>query len=181
MTQPTNQSNQPPTHPSPQASGSRGVVATADIPPSEPLLELPAHLLMTPVAALDAPAPLGPALEDCLGDMTDEEALAVYLMHELARGPSSFFDPYLAILPPKDDLGALSCLAWTKAEVAACQDPRLVADVRRRRGEMKEDYVRVVQGLLRARYPEIFGGDGFGLAAFTYAMLIIQVGRSVRV
>lgn len=163
-----------------QASGSRGAVATADIAPGESLLELPERLLLTPAGALDAPAPLGPALEECIGDMADEEVLAVYLMHELALGPASFYHPYISILP--SDGRELSCMEWGEEEVEECQDPWLVAEVSRRRGEMEARYARVVQGVLKARFPEVFGpvgeeaGEGaFSFAAFKYAMLIVQV------
>jgi hypothetical protein len=165
----------------PQASGSRGVVATADIPAGEPLLELPHHLLLTPAAALDAPPPLGQALEDCAGDMADEELLAVLLMHELGQGRASFYHPYLAILPPKGDL---SCLVWTEAELRECQDPWLLAEVTRRRKEMVDRYDHVVRGLLQTRHPAVFGAGGreeaedgglWSFEQFEYAMLLVQV------
>lgn len=147
-------------------------MATADIGPGETLLEVPERLLITPAAALEAPAPLGPALEDCLEEMKDEDVLAVFLMHELALGPASFFWLYLAILP--SDAGELSCIEWTEEEVAECQDPWLVVEVQRRRQEIEAGYQRVVQGVLKTRHPEVFGA-AFSLAAFTYAMLVVQV------
>ena len=146
-----------------------------DIAPGEPLLELPEHLLLCPTAALDAPAPFGPALEDCLGGLTDEEALTTYLCHELGRGAVSFYHPYLAILPSPDDLGALSCMAWNDAELAACQDPWLEEEVARRRRAMRQEHARVVEGLLHARHPEVFGGDAFAWGPWEYATLLVQV------
>lgn len=148
-----------------------------DISPGEPLLELPERLLLSPLAALDAPAPFGPALEDCLGSLTDEEAVTAYLCHELDRGAASFYHPYLAILPPRDDLGVLSCMAWDDAELAACQDPWLVEEVGRRRRAMRAGHARVVEGMLRARHPKMFGGEAFAWAAWEYATLLVQVRR----
>lgn len=150
-------------------------MATVDIAPGEPLLELPEHLLLSPTAALDAPAPFGPALEDCLGGLTDEEALTAYLCHEISRGVTSFFHPYLAILPPRDDLGALSCMAWDDAELTECQDPWLVEEVARRRRAMRQKHARVVEGLLRARHPGVFGSEAFAWGAWEYATLLVQV------
>lgn len=150
-------------------------MATVDIAPGDPLLELPERLLLSPTAALDAPAPLGPALEACMDSLTDEEALAAFLCHELGLGPDSFYHPYLAILPPAGDLGALSCVAWTDAEIEACQDPWLVAEVGRRRRGIREGYARVVEGVLRARHPEVFGTAAFAFERWEYATLLVQV------
>lgn len=134
-------------------SGIRGVIALEDIPTYDyTMLQIPVHLMMTPVNAMNDSI-YGPLLKNHIYDLLyGDFLLAVFIMIELVKGKSSFYYPYLNILPEP------SCLSeWTEEElyllqvcililfdkifhdnVFGCQDDRLFL-----RAKNKKSFLRV--------------------------------------
>lgn len=101
-------------------SGIRGVIALDDIPTEDrSMLQIPIHLMMTPVGALNDPI-YGEILKAHVYDLLyGDFLLAIYIMIELVRDKDSFYYPYLSILPTP------SCLSeWTEEELSLLQVSR---------------------------------------------------------
>ncbi|KAK9811842.1 hypothetical protein WJX72_011071 [[Myrmecia] bisecta] len=78
--------------------GLRGVVATADIEPDTVILEVPESLLMTAHSARQDTV-LNSTLHSHGQGLSAEQVLAVHLLHEVSKGETSFWAPYLQQLP----------------------------------------------------------------------------------
>ena len=79
------------------------------------MLTIPQELMITPVTALDSE--IGYMFEDNMEQLRDDDILCAYLMYERAKGPKSFFWPYLATLPTPD-----TCSEWTPEDLNELQD-----------------------------------------------------------
>lgn len=79
-------------------SGIRGAIALEDIETNEVMLEIPEKLLMCEPKALADPE-IGAILKENALFIDGDMILAIYIMNELKKGPSSFFHPFLQILP----------------------------------------------------------------------------------
>ncbi|RYG62483.1 hypothetical protein EON64_17780, partial [archaeon] len=123
-----------------EATGLRGCIAVEDIAPLEPMLTLPCLLMMDPVHAFADPH-VGAALLGCQDVLEGDLLLTVYLMHEMCKGPASFFAPYLDTLPPPD------CLSeWPLGDLLLLKDTALLQQTERRRRQLREMYARAVEG-----------------------------------
>ncbi len=79
-------------------SGVRGAVAVNDIKTNEPMIEIPIHLMMSPPIIFRDPE-VGNKLQCSMDLLHGDLLLSVYIMHERRKGESSFYFPYLRILP----------------------------------------------------------------------------------
>ena len=86
---------------------------------NEVMLEIPAKLMIGRRACEEHPV-LGPVYIRCSAIFNHDEdmALALFLMYEHLQGSSSFWKPYIDILP---DPGTIC--EWSMAELAELQDP----------------------------------------------------------
>ena len=89
----------------------RGVLARKDIQQGEQILTVPPQCLMTKAAAVQQ---LGPrVVTDSMGDYV---ALAMLLISERAKGASSFWAPYINILPTVEEVG--QTWTWNEDDLA---------------------------------------------------------------
>lgn len=80
-------------------NGLRGVVALEDIATNEPMLQIPATLVISEQRCWQD-AHLKDVLEANRDVFSrDDPVLALFLVREMLRGDDSFFAPYLSILP----------------------------------------------------------------------------------
>ena len=134
--------------------GVRGAVALADIDTEEDIASVPEHLLLTPLVLLENPE-IGHVFEENLTEYSDEDMLAVLLMHERGKGEASFFFPYLDTLPQLPD----SLMGWDDEALAELQDEDLCMQVHMRRSQMAAHYTRLVEDGLKANWPHLFGAN----------------------
>lgn len=79
------------------------------------MLQIPIHLMLTPEGALRDPI-IGHILSENRDILRGDLLLTVYLMHEVIKKESSFFYPYLQILPEPYPL-----TEWTDEELKELQ------------------------------------------------------------
>ena len=79
-------------------SGIRGAVCTSDILTNEHMIQIPAHLMLSPPNAF-SDAEIGSHLRDNSDMLSGDVLLTIYLMHELRKQEKSFYFPFLNILP----------------------------------------------------------------------------------
>ncbi len=79
-------------------SGVRGAVAIEDIESNEVMLQIPIHLMMCPPVIFQD-QDIGDLLRKNHDLLHGDLLLAVYIMHEMLKKESSFYFPYLQILP----------------------------------------------------------------------------------
>lgn len=82
---------------------------------NEHMVIIPEKLMLTPVAAESSE--IGPLLQAESSHLRGDDTLTMFLLHELAKGPASFYHPYLSILPEP-----VTILHWTEPELAQLQD-----------------------------------------------------------
>ena len=78
-------------------SGVRGAVATEVIATNEPMIEIPAHMMMSPPVAFASD--IGVYLRQNKDILKSDLLLTIFIMSERSKGSESFFHPFLQILP----------------------------------------------------------------------------------
>ena len=99
-------------------SGSRGAVAVEPIATYECMVNIPVHLMMSPLQAYSDPE-IGESLQSCKDLLYGDLLLAVYIMHELRKGRESFYHPYLRIIPESCNIAE-----WSNDELHMLQVSR---------------------------------------------------------
>ncbi|KAG2501249.1 hypothetical protein HYH03_001056 [Edaphochlamys debaryana] len=121
--------------------GWRGIVATRGLAPDEVVLRVPERLLMTTRSARRDPQ-LAAALQRCGGGATDGgltpfQLLAVHLLHEVSRGSSSAWHPYLRQLPRS----CTSLPNFSQQQAEALQLPHGVEAAQAAAAKAREDWM----------------------------------------
>jgi hypothetical protein len=88
-------------------SGIRGGIAKEAIATGECMIEIPVHLMMSPVAAFADPV-VGHILSSVKDLLYGDLMLCVYIMHEMRKGKESFYYPFLKILPEPGNISEWS-------------------------------------------------------------------------
>ncbi|KAL3656413.1 hypothetical protein V7S43_018716 [Phytophthora oleae] len=149
-------------------NGLRGAVATGNIATYEPMLCIPQKLLISEDLCWQDPL-LGTIFRDNRDVFTrDDPVLALFIVRELLLGQSSFFHPYLAILPYPE-----SVQDWTEEELQELHDDQLVAAAARRSTEI-DIYYKRVSNRLQEKYPGQFPLMLYSLERFKFAWKTIQ-------
>ncbi|KAG1685979.1 hypothetical protein DVH05_007580 [Phytophthora capsici] len=149
-------------------NGLRGVVATGDISTLEPMLCIPRKLLISEDLCWQDPQ-LGPIFNDNRDVFTrDDPILSLFIVRELVLGQSSFFHPYLAILPYPE-----SVQDWTVEELRELHDDQLVVAAERRSTEIDVYYKRVINRL-QEKHPGQFPPSLYTFERFKFAWKTIQ-------
>lgn len=99
------------------AGSSRGVLARERIAALEPMLQVPAALVISEQRCWSDPQLRGAFEANRAVFARDDPVLALFIVREQLRGAASFFEPYLAILPYPE-----SVQDWTDDELAALCD-----------------------------------------------------------
>ena len=93
----------------------RGAIALEVIKTNDYVLEIPHEVMMTPIHAFEEPS-IGRILFENRNVLQGDSLLAVFIMHEVLKGPDSFYYPYLKILPEPQ-----SVCSWSEREVCELQ------------------------------------------------------------
>lgn len=98
-------------------NGHRGVVALQDIATNEPMLQIPAALVISEQRCWQDPQlkAVFEAHRDIFS--RDDPVLALFLTREMLKGDASFVEPYLSILPYPE-----SVQDWTDDELTELHD-----------------------------------------------------------
>eukprot|EP00760_Papus_ankaliazontas_P012237 PhM_4_TR15228/c0_g1_i2/m.48142/K19199/SETD3; histone-lysine N-methyltransferase SETD3 len=115
-----------------------GVFATRRIAPEEVYLRIPLDLIISVSTAHASPA-VGPVLRQHFAQQP-QVALAVYLLHErFVSGASSFWAPYISLLPTSHD----TPLFFDDADLSLLDGTDIPAKVRFERTQIEDDLGRL--------------------------------------
>eukprot|EP00946_MAST-07B_sp_MAST-7B-sp1_P002193 g2193.t1 len=147
----------------------RGTTAKEDIGSGEPMLFVPQSIMISPPVCHAHPE-LGPVFSKhrAFFARDDDTMLAVFVMYERARGPASFWHPYLDMLPWPGSIAD-----WDQSELEELQDLSLMQDAIMRPVKIKAKYDSLM-GLLVGHHPELFSREVHTLHRFTFAWMSIQ-------
>jgi len=148
-------------------SGIRGGVAKEAIASGEHMIEIPVHLMMTPVAALNDPV-VGRILSSVTEMIYGDLLLCVYIMHEMRKGVDSFYYPFLKILPEPGNISE-----WSNDDLLLLQDSQILLRARNRRQVMKNMYSKSV-GMMTKLFPFDFSEQEFPYHNFKFAWNSLQ-------
>lgn len=146
--------------------GGRGLVAAEKVGRGETLLFVPEASLITTDMVYASPE-VGSYLKQ--SQVPEWPALAIYLIHEAAKGPASKWAPYISELPQRP----CSILQWDLEEVDELLEGsptrgkalEAIADV--------NDTFRDLNAQLFAKHPDVFAPEVFDLVAFRWAFGIL--------
>ncbi len=144
----------------------RGATAITDINTNEYMLEIPKILMMSPEHAYDSE--IGKYLAENKDIIRGDSILALYLMHERIKGESSFYFPYLQILPSPGTIAE-----WAQSQLLELQDDNIVLRARRKKLQVKTLYTQCVMPLCE-KYPEIFSFENYSPENFEFCWYSIQ-------
>lgn len=120
-----------------------GVLATDEIFPQAPVLQVPMRLIMCR-ATLEQHTK--PGMYDALLQLSDEELLIGLVLLERARADDSFWAPYIRVLPNEVPVAS----SWTQASIAELQDPALQSEVAQRAAAINASILSVEPALRAA-------------------------------
>ena len=123
--------------------------------------------MMTPINAFNDPD-IGPILLMHRDLVRGDLLVTVYVMHELRKKETSFYFPYLDILPEINNLSE-----WTDEELKLLQDERLVAKVESIKRLLRIQYAKSIVKL-SDMFPESFPPADFTFEIFVFAWYTIQ-------
>ena len=120
----------------------RGLLARKDIQQGESILTVPPQCLMTKTAAARV---LGArVVPDSMGEYV---AIAMLLIHERSLGASSFWAPYIGILPTVEEVG--QTWTWEEEDLAMLKGSGVLAATDSLRAKLKADYAMLLEGTIR--------------------------------
>lgn len=147
--------------------GCRGAQALEDIASEEHMLEIPIKLMMSPPTAF-ADSTIGPILRAHEDSLRGDLLLSLYIMFEMSKGSSSFYYPYLQILP---EPGSVS--QWTSAQMQELQNEDLLLKAKNRLTTLRNSYNRAILPLCQ-RYPLQLPAEAFSYNLFLFAWYSVQ-------
>lgn len=147
--------------------GCRGAQALADIASEEHMLEIPIKLMMSPPNAF-ADATIGPILRAHEDSLRGDLLLSLYIMFEMSKGSSSFYYPYLQVLP---EPGSVS--QWTSSQMQELQNEDLLLKAKNRLTMLRNSYNRAILPLCQ-RYPVQLPAEAFSYNLFLFAWYSVQ-------
>ncbi|GLD98443.1 hypothetical protein PINS_up007140 [Pythium insidiosum] len=149
-------------------NGLRGATALEPIATNEVILSIPRALMISEETCWSDPE-LGPVYDENRDVFTrDDPVLALFLTRELAKGDTSFYAPYLSILPE-----VVNVQDWTDDERAELRDRTLEDAAERRINEVATFYERIMHRL-EPKYPGRFPRSSYSFARFRFAWKTIQ-------
>eukprot|EP00760_Papus_ankaliazontas_P012236 PhM_4_TR15228/c0_g1_i1/m.48140/K19199/SETD3; histone-lysine N-methyltransferase SETD3 len=145
-----------------------GVFATRRIAPEEVYLRIPLDLIISVSTAHASPA-VGPVLRQHFAQQP-QVALAVYLLHErFVSGASSFWAPYISLLPTSHD----TPLFFDDADLALLDGTNFRRKVLDDRWRYRSEY-RTVQSTFDSRAAHVFPADVLTLDNYMWAVGILN-------
>jgi [ribulose-bisphosphate carboxylase]/[fructose-bisphosphate aldolase]-lysine N-methyltransferase len=97
-------------------------------------------------------------------------AIALFLLHERARGAASPWAAYLASLPPTCD----SPVTWKDAELEELRGTQLLSSVEAYRAFFSQRFAQLERELLPLLPAGLFGAEGLGYEDFLWAVCIVR-------
>ncbi len=149
-------------------SGMRGAVATEDIATNEFMLEIPARLMMSPLAAYASD--IGPYLRqnsDIIKPNSDI-FLAIFIMSERRLGTKGVYYPFLKILPEPGSIAH-----WSETELRELQNDALLVRAKGRVMLVESTYRRTI-GVLCTRHPDVFSAEEFSMENYKFCWYSIM-------
>ena len=141
----------------------RGILARKEIVQGTPLMQIPSKLIMTRDVAVRV---LGRSVvPDSLNEYL---ALALLLIHERSLGASSFFAPYINILPTKEEVG--QTWTWGEDELALLSGSGVLDATASLRDKIEREHKSLVVEILR---PNRMDESIYDLEAFEWAMSML--------
>lgn len=143
----------------------RGLIARKTITQGQPLLVINTKLVLTKQQARET---LG--ADVVTEQMGEYIALALLLVHERAKGPRSFWAPYIDVLPTADEVG--QSFLWPEEELALLTGSQALDATRSMQTKLRDEFAELEATLFSAR-PELFPADDFNLDSFLWAMSML--------
>ncbi|CAM9363567.1 unnamed protein product [Choristocarpus tenellus] len=148
-------------------NGLRGAVALEHIKSGEHMVTVPWRLMLSVIHAAEDPE-MGHVYKENKSLLRNDNGLALFIMQEMIRGKSSFYWPFLRILPKP---GSISC--WGDVSLAELQDDNLVQRSKTRAKHHRVLYDRTME-VLCERYPDLFSREQYTFELFVFAWGTIQ-------
>lgn len=117
-----------------------GVLATDEVFPQAPVLQVPMRLILCRATLERHPKP---SMYDALLQLSDEELLIGLVLLERARADDSFWAPYIRVLPKEVPVAS----SWTQASIAELQDLALQSEVAQRAAALNASILSVEPAL----------------------------------
>jgi len=141
----------------------RGLLARKEIVQGEMIVRIPSSLIMTRETAQQV---LGPSVvSDSLGEYL---CLALLLVYERAKGASSFWAPYINILPTKEEVG--QSWAWEAEDMALLEGSKITDSSASLRAKIGREHATLLTEVVR---PNGLDESVFSLDAFEWAMSML--------
>ena len=141
----------------------RGLLARKEINTGQEIVKVPSKLLMTRAAAQRA---LGAdVVTDELGEYI---ALAMLLIHERSLGASSFWAPYVGILPTADDVG--QTWLWEDEDLNLLEGSGVLASTASLRAKIEREHASLLADVVE---PNGLDPAVYTLDAFKWAMSML--------
>lgn len=143
----------------------RGLIAVKGLTQGESVFEVPEALLMTKARALEIVPGLSEEVDDFI-------AIACLLMWERAKGESSFWRPYLDILPSAEEL-TVALFRWKDEELdSLLGGSPTVAAAKSLREKLRVEFCAMEDSLF-AQDRSVFPENNFTLTAWEWAFSIL--------
>lgn len=150
----------------------RGLVASRDINMYEELARVPFKLLLSKDTARER---LGE--EIVTANMSDYTAIALLLVSEKYKEGSSFWDPYIAVLPSVEEIGA--SFSWEDEEINMLLGGSPLQNMSLFLKAKVSDEFRALQAGVVAQNPEKLPKEAFTLERYIWAYAVL-FSRAVR-
>lgn len=141
----------------------RGLIARKETTQGEAVVQVPMRLVMTKEKAARE---LGAQVIDPLGEYI---ALALFLVHERAKGDASLWRAYIDLLPSAEEVG--QSFVWSDDELALLEGSQLVDSTRSFQAKLRTEYASVQQ--LSAAFPQALPPEVHTWESFEWAMSML--------
>ncbi|TFJ81448.1 hypothetical protein NSK_007409 [Nannochloropsis salina CCMP1776] len=149
----------------------RGLICKYPINMGNALFQLPLSIVIDKeksLAAFDGALP---------ADINEYFAIALMLIQQRALGPSSFWAPYIDVLPTTEEVDPT--LVWPEEDLALLETSPLVAATRSLKRKLAAEFALLEEQYMRAR-SDVFDPSVFTFEAYLWAFINI-FSRAIRV
>lgn len=141
----------------------RGLIAIKGVVQGESIFEIPFDIVITKERALQEIQALPEEVDEYI-------AIATLLIQERAKGSSSFWAPYLDVLPVDEEL--IPLFRWSAEDIAVLEGSPCIAAAESLRAKLKKEFRDAEEQIFepnRDQFPE----DVFTIAAWEWAFAIL--------
>ena len=141
----------------------RGILASKNIAQGEAIVRIPSSILLTREAARRI---LGPSVVPA--DLNEYLAIALLLLHERAKGASSFWGPYIDILPTAEEVG--QTWLWSDEDLALLSGSGVLDATASLRAKVHREHASMLETVVR---PNGLDEAAYSLEAFEWAFSML--------